>query len=407
MTASRHAPPATPPSWDRVGAHAVFPEPTHDEIARYNFLANMNRHLATYLSPGNRTVYEARVRPAFMELTGRDFRDRHEVRRALLNDPFFQEWSALRRNTMEMRQQAGRSLVLRQIDRLNARAKALNEGAATLRLNPSVELPPYLAKVDHHCMPGSYHTELVPDDVTAAANYDSGLFVTTGGALGPLSDGGGRAVADFVRTQFPDFRPRRILDLGCGLGHNAVPIAQAFPDALVTAVDTAAPMLRYGHARAKALGVDNIEFVQANAERLDPAEFRDGAFDWVQTTMFWHETSGSAMRRIFDEIYRLLAPGGLTLHVEQPQYDDAMPLIEQSLRDWDAYYNNEPFWSAMHGIDVDGLMQESGFAADSLFDGFVKAKVDDSDRNPASPTGKTEDHGRAAAWYAFGAWKKA
>ncbi len=383
----------------------MFPEPSHDEIARYNFLANLNRHLATYLSPGNRVVYEARVRPAFRAVAGRDFRDRHEVRRAMLDDPFFQEWSALRRNAMEMRQQAGRSMVLRQIDALNARAQALNDNAGTLRLDPSLELPSYLAKVDHHCMPGSYHTELVPDDVSAAANYDSGLFVTTGGALGPMSDGGGRAVADFVRTTFPEFSPRRILDLGCGLGHNAVPLAQAFPDAVVVAVDTAAPMLRYGHARAKALGVENIVFVQANAERLDPAEFPDASFDWVQTTMFWHETSGTAMRRIFEEIHRLLAPGGLTLHVEQPQYDERMPLVEQMLRDWDAYYNNEPFWSAMHGIDVRGLMEDAGFRPDRMFDGYVRAKVDDEARNPASPTGATEDHGRAAAWYAFGAWK--
>lgn len=401
---SRTAPP-TPPSWDRVGKHAVFPEPTHDEIARYNFLANLNRHLATYLSPGNRTVYEARVRPAFRAVAGRDFRDRHEVRRAMLDDPFFQEWSALRRNTMEMRQQAGRSMVLRQLDSLIERVHVLNDNADTLRLDPRLELPSYLAKVDHHCMPGSYHTELVPGDVSAAANYDSGLFVTTGGALGPMSDGGGRAVADFVRQEFPDFRPRRILDLGCGLGHNAVPLAQAFPDAVVVAVDTAAPMLRYGHARAKALGVRNIAFIQANAEALDREAFPDGGFDWVQTTMFWHETSGTAMRRIFAEIHRLLAPGGLTLHVEQPQYDERMPLVEQMLRDWDAYYNNEPFWSAMHGIDVKGLMEDVGFDPDRMFDGYVRAKVDDEARNPASPTGKTEDHGRAAAWYAFGAWK--
>jgi SAM-dependent methyltransferase len=395
------ATPAPPPSWDRVARHAMLPETTHDEVARFNFLANLNRHLATYVSPGNRTVFERHVRPQFEKQNGRAFRDRHEVRRALLGDPYYAQWSALRRNTMEMRQQAGRSIVMRQLEALADRAAALTAGSPQLRLDPTVNLPRYLSEVDHHCMPGSYHTELFDGDVSAAANYDLGLFATTGGALGALSEGGGLAVASFVRETFPDFAPKRILDLGCGLGHNAVPIARAFPDAQVIAVDTGAPMLRYGAARAIDLGVTNITFVQANAENLP---FGTGSFDWIQTTMFWHETSRRAMERVFAEIWRLLAPKGLTLHVEQPQYDDGMSLVEQALRDWDAFYNNEPFWSAMHGIDLFGLMEDAGFDPIDMFKGKVAAKADPA-LFPPSPTGAVEDHGRAAAWEAYGAWK--
>ena len=40
------------------------------------------------------------------------------------------------------------------------------------------------------------------------------------------------------------------------------------------------------------------------------------------------------------------------LHLEQPQYSDDMPLYEQFIRDWDAFNNNEPFWSAMHALDL-------------------------------------------------------
>lgn len=394
-----------PPSWDRVGRHGLFPEATHDETARYNFLSVLNRHLAGVLAPGVEEAYETRVLPAFQLKNGRSPKDRHEVRRALLADAYFQDWSALRRNTMEMRQQAGRSMVLRQAERMINAAREINAHEGRLQLDPRVKLPAYLAKVDHHCMPGSYHTELTEDDVTAAANYDSGLFVTTGGALGPLSDGGGRAVAEFVKASFPDFQPKRILDLGCGLGHNAVPLAQAFPEAEVIAVDTGAPMLRYGAARAASMGVKNIVFVQANAEDLDPDRFAPGSFDWVQTTMFWHETSGPAMRGIMKAIYRLLTPGGLTLHVEQPQYGPEMKLVEQALRDWDAYYNNEPFWSAMHGLDERQVMRDAGFTEAAMFHGKAKAKVDNDGANPASPLGAVEDRGRAAAWDVFGAWK--
>jgi hypothetical protein len=96
-----------PPVWNRVKKHAVFPEAKHDEIARYNFLANLNRYLATVISPGNKIAYEKRVRPNFQNEHGRDLTTREEVREVMKQDQYYQAWSALRRCTMEMRQQAG------------------------------------------------------------------------------------------------------------------------------------------------------------------------------------------------------------------------------------------------------------------------------------------------------------
>jgi 16S rRNA G1207 methylase RsmC len=188
---------------------------------------------------------------------------------------------------MEMRQQTGRGLVLRQLDQLIEKARALNASSAGLELDPTVQVPRYASAVDIHCMPGGYHTELVPDDVSAAANYDSGIFATTGGMLGRYNDGGGQALAQWLKQEFPDFKPRRILDIGCTVGHNILPLAQAFPECEVIAVDVAAPMLRYAHARARSLGVDNISFRQANGEALD---YPDGYFDVITTSMFFHES---------------------------------------------------------------------------------------------------------------------
>ncbi len=128
----------------------------------------------------------------------------------------------------------------------------------------------------------------------------------------------------------------------------------AFPEAEVVAVDVGAPVLRYGAARARSLGVENVRFVQGNVENL--FQFEDESFDWIQSTMFLHETSGKAMKNIFAETQRLLKPGGVVLHVEQPQYEKNMPLFEQAMRDWDSFYNNEPTWSIMHGLDIDSFM---------------------------------------------------
>jgi ubiquinone/menaquinone biosynthesis C-methylase UbiE len=392
-----------PPVYSLIGKHEVFPEVSHDETARYNFLANLNRHLSTVISPANKIAFEKRVEPNFKQENGRDFRTRDEVKEAMKSDPHYQTWAALRRSTMEMRQQAGRSMTIRQAEDLSKKVAELNaKFPETLILSDNVKTPYYLEIMDNHCMPGSYHTELFAGDVSNAANYDSGLFVTSGGALGKLTDGGGKAISSWVLSNATNFKPKRILDIGCGLGHNTLPLAMAFPDAEVIGIDTGAPMLRYGHARAVALGIKNVKFMQLNAEETG---FETESFDWIQTTMFLHETSMKAMFKIGKEIFRMLKPNGLSLHIEQPQYSDKMPLFEQFIRDWDAFNNNEPFWGAMHDVDMFGWIVDSGFKKENLLSFGARSINDNEDlTKPKAP--EVEDHGRSAIWNVFGAWKK-
>lgn len=393
-----------PPPYTALTRHPMMPRTNHDEAARFNFLTHFNRYVSGTLGAGNKLAYETRVLPAFRAEHGRDPEHRYEIRNAMNRDPFHRMWSALKRNSMEMRQMNGRQTVLRQLDELDAQARQFNEHSGLLELDPKIEQPAYQTCVDIHCQPGGYHSEERPGDVTVGANYDVGLFATVGGALGALNDGGGQAVAAWAKANKPDWQPQRILDIGCTVGHNAVPIALAYPDAQVIAIDTAGPTLRYGAARAAGLGVKNITFVQANGEDL--SRYPDNHFDWVQTTMFLHELSSTAMPNILREAHRVLKPGGLILHVEQPQYGPDMPLFEQFMRDWDAFNNNEPFWSAMHGVELEDVMADCGFSHAEQFVVGVRAVVDPA-IFPPSPEGKAEDFGRAAVWNAYGAWKTA
>ena len=393
-----------PPPYTALTRHPMMPRTNHDEAARFNFLTHFNRYLSGPIGGGNKLAYDQRVLPAFRAEHGRDPEHRYEIRDAMNADPWHRMWSALKRNSMEMRQHTGRQVVLRQLDELDAMAAQYNEHSGMLELDPAIEQPDYQTAVDIHCQPGGYHGGEREGDVTVGANYDVGLFATTGGALGGLNDGGGQAVVEWAKSERPDWQPKRILDIGCTIGHNAVPIAQAYPDAEVIAIDTAAASLRYGAARAASLGVKNIRFVQASGEDL--SRWADGHFDWVQTTMFLHELSAGAMPRILAEAYRVLAPGGLILHIEQPQYSDEMPLFEQFMRDWDAFNNNEPFWSAMHGQDIYQAMERAGFPRDAQFSAGVRAVVD-PDIFPPAADGEEEDFGRAAIWNAYGAWKPA
>ena len=104
------------------------------------------------------------------------------------------------------------------------------------------------------------------------------------------------------------------------------------------------------------------------------------------------------------EGHRVLAEGGLMLHLEQPPYTD-MPVYEQFIRDWDSFNNNEPFWSTVHTLNLPGMMQKAGFGHNEVFEDHVKAVVDRKEFAATADDGEQEDHGRAAAWYALGGWK--
>ena len=368
-----------PPPYDRLNRHALLPEANHDESARMNFLANMNAHIGTVLYPGVAAAYKARVEPAFGKEHGRAPATSVEVREAMKPDPAFQFWSAFRRNTQESRQQVGRAFVFRQIEDLVERAKAINAGSNRLRLDPSVEIPRYLSAADNHLMPGSYYSEVIPDDISAAANYESGHYATVAGGTGPKSDLVGRTMVKWLKEAYPDFAPKRIVDIGAGAGFNTLPIAEAYPDAEVWAVDVAAPMLRYGHARAKDMGIDNVIFQQADGETV---AIEPDTVDLVLSAMFFHETSTKAMRSLLKKNHELLAPGGMMLHMEQPNFDPDTTPFEKFVRDWDCWYNAEPFWAKLHTMDVIAEMEAAGFAPGSTFE--ASASVDrHSDAYPA------------------------
>ena len=400
---SNTSPEHSPPPFTEIGYHAAAATTTHDETARFNFIGGVYRQLAK-LAPGNRAAYNARVAPRLKQDLGRAPEDRHEVHRGMKRDPFWQWWSALRRNNMEYRWAAGRSAVLRQLDAVNATVADLNAVAPErLKLDASVQTPPYIASVDNHLMPGSYQTEVVPGDAFAGAIYDcGGLFLSTAGFFGPYSDGAGRGLAGRIKDNLPDFKPRRILEIGCTVGHTLLPFAELFPQAEVVGVDIGAPVLRYAHARATALGFTNVSFAQMDGEALS---FPDGHFDLIFTSMFLHETSGKALPRILRECHRVLAKDGLNLHLELPAFHEPMDLIEQCMREWDCYYNGEPFWRTLNDLSLADALTTAGFARSDFVSFGLDARRADGSLGGA-PMANASAAKRRQTWTISGAWKR-
>jgi ubiquinone/menaquinone biosynthesis C-methylase UbiE len=175
---------------------------------------------------------------------------------------------------------------------------------------------------------------------------------------GLLNDGRGHSVVAHLYEFFPDLRPRRILELGCGVGNTSVAVAGYFPEAEFFACDVGASLLRYAHARAEHLGTP-IHFVQANAEATGlPSE----SFDLVYTTVVFHEVSAAAMRNILGEMHRLLAPGGVAVNLDVAGRYEDLSTWQRLSGTLDMNFNNEYGWLDAVRADLYRLYRTAGFA---------------------------------------------
>jgi ubiquinone/menaquinone biosynthesis C-methylase UbiE len=337
----------------------MLPETQHDEQARQDFVGALRGHLSARVMPGAYKIYQSRVLPAFVAAHGREPLDEQEVRSVMTKDPYYQFWSALQRRSQELLWESVIDPTERQVHELVNKAKPRRKARGSLRLDPKLPIPRYHTAADIHLQPGGYHTEFVADDVAAGAIYDKGINLYMGGALGAENDLMGNTLVAYLRERHPERKPLRILDIGCAIGNSSVVWARAFPRAEVHGIDVAAPVLRYAHGRAEALGVP-VHFSQQNAEGTD---FPDGHFDLVVSHIVLHETSKSALVRILAECRRLLRPDGLMLHLEIPR---GRTVIEKFMHNWESYNNNETFSRYMTRIDLCAEGRRAGFAAREL-----------------------------------------
>ena len=396
------------------GEHAqpaidAIPVATHDERARQKYVSFLRKFVMADLAADMRDVYETAVAPKMRADTGADAEDAREVRKAMEPVTYYRTWSSMRYNAQEMTWQSVEDSVERVLPELNAvadRVAASPKAGGTLRLNPETEIPKAVSALDIHLMPGCFHTEFDKNDVAVGAIYANGTGVFSGAlkkSLNPGKGGVADSIGHYLRLKYPNFKPKRILDLGCTIGSNLLPYRSAFPDAELYGVDVGAPVLRYGHARAESLGVP-VHYSQQNAEDMD---FEDGMFDLVVSSFFFHEIAVPSTQKILKEVYRVLAPGGVTIHMELPPASLIDPYYNFFL-DWDAYHNHEPHYAAFRQQDPKGLLTGAGFPAEACDLTRIPDRGGVSDEDFAAVArGEKEAprHANFSSYYLFGARK--
>ncbi|MXW45299.1 MAG: class I SAM-dependent methyltransferase [Gammaproteobacteria bacterium] len=378
--------------------HGMMAGATHDELAAQKYFLGLRAYANGRLMAQAIDACNEKIMPEMGECDPEDEEDRDAVLRKSEELPIFQHWGALLRTSQELMWDYVADTVDRQLDDLEDKFRSIDEPLGSLTLHPDVPNPEYLTLVDQHIQPGGYLHDAGGDDVRAGAIYDRGAVLYGLGRAGGLNDVRGHTLCAFIQDAFPDEQPKRILDLGCGVGHGTLALVDLYPDAELHAIDIGGALLRYAHARAESLG-KRVHFHQQDARNL---KFEDESFDMVTSEILFHETSRRAMPAILKEACRVLKPGGAMCNLEVPLRYKGMDMGGVVVRDWQNYYNAEPFWGSLGCVDFEQAMKDAGFTR--IVQGFQPRTL-----NFAGERGTMDKEdpsmGALSHWVVFGGYK--
>jgi SAM-dependent methyltransferase len=118
-------------------------------------------------------------------------------------------------------------------------------------------------------------------------------------------------------------RCARVLDLGSGDGRLLALVKLARPGTEAVALDFSVTMLEQLHARSAA--DPSVRIVAHDLDRPLPQEL--GTFDAIVSSFAIHHVVHDRKRSLYEEVFRLLRPGGVFCHLEH--VSSSTPLIHE------------------------------------------------------------------------------
>jgi ubiquinone/menaquinone biosynthesis C-methylase UbiE len=315
--------------------------------AFHEFIMEARTWWAVELFPRLREEYEVRKRLA--EKEGRQVTTADDVALLFSRSTAYQYFCWLERHVQKSKYSSSRWGLVAQLARESDFAAARLAAAenARLELNEKFQVPDYYEAHDIHQHPGNLHA-----DPLAGLVYEaSALSIHPATRRNELHE----RFVEVVRREATG-RLQQVLDMGCGFGKSALPLARAFPQAEVVGVDVSAPCLKLAAADAAAAKIPNIRFRQADARHTGLAP---GSFDLVTSTMLLHELPEHAVEETLAETSRLLAPGGLSIHLDFRAEDPFWQFIFYG----HGVRNNEPYLEPLMRMDLASAYRKAGFEA--------------------------------------------
>jgi SAM-dependent methyltransferase len=112
-------------------------------------------------------------------------------------------------------------------------------------------------------------------------------------------------MATIHRQIDPEFKPKRVLDFGCGVGRILVPLARLAENAV--GLDVSSSMLSEAQRNCHEEGVDNVTLARSD----DDLTGLSGTFDFIHSFIVFQHIPVERGRTIFSNLLRRLNHGGI------------------------------------------------------------------------------------------------
>lgn len=221
--------------------------------------------------------------------------------------------------------------------------------------NPQVSYPDYYLKTFHAYDQGNLNWEAALEVEVAARTVHAGIWKESGAQGDRLLRS---SYHEIINSQIPT--PQTILDLGCSVGLSTFALQEVYPNAEITGLD----LSPYFLAVAKYSSIERnsaINWVHSTAEATPLAA---NSFDLVSSFLLFHELPQSATQQIFQEVQRVLKPGGyLTIMDMNPKseiYTKMPPYILTLLK------STEPYLDDYFSLNIESALVAAGFTSPTI-----------------------------------------
>ncbi|EAZ91436.1 class I SAM-dependent methyltransferase [Crocosphaera chwakensis] len=262
-----------------------------------------------------------------------------QIRRHLLANDLVKELGKMRTDPAGFAFNAARADIQGDLEYQQRMKNWENTAKERLNLNPELEIPTYVSRPNFHWSPYIATNDWEEQFLGCVWDIGTSIMGQSSPTVRSYSLGGGRLsrMVNYLSERFPNFKPRRILDMGCSAGGSTIAMAIEFPDAEVHGIDISSSMLRCGHAVSVALDLP-IYYHQMDASHTT---FGDGSFDLIVSNIVFHELPNGIRRKVILECSRLLSPGGIMAHMEGGTYMSPTNIFQKLWRELDIHGNNE------------------------------------------------------------------
>ena len=151
-----------------------------------------------------------------------------------------------------------------------------------------------------------------PDSLTQATRFFEGLRSDYDQAIQRCVPRYAEMLWAIVSYLPHNFRPRRILELGCGTGNLSAALIGSFPDAECTLVDISSDLLAQCKQRFERLGKVSYQQVDFSELSCDHA-----TYDLVVSSIAIHHIPDSEKVRLFRKIHEWLSEEGVFVYSDQ------------------------------------------------------------------------------------------